>query len=102
MSKYNTLINKPLQIPLIIATIGDSTDPKGTRRPDKDPILVSAHTFKPIIVIECPSKIYLPLNIWPNDVYGIFSLFFTNDMLAMIAENINNYKALRHQHLKAS
>ena len=95
-------MNEPLQTPLIMATIGDSTDPKGTRRPNEDPILVSAHTFKPVIVAERPSKICLPSNIRPNDAYGIFSLIFTNDVLAMIAENTNNYGALRHQHLKAS
>ena len=85
-----------------MATVGDSTDPKGTKRPNKDLILVSAHIFKPVVVIERPPKICLPLNIYPNDVYGIFSLFFINDILDILTKNTNKYRALYHQHLKTS
>ena len=74
-----------------MATIGDSTDPKGTKRPNKDSILVSAHTFRPVAVTEYSYKAYLSLNIYPNNIYGIFSLFFTNDVLEVIAKNINKY-----------
>ena len=97
----NVFMHELPQATLIMATIGDSTDPKGTKRPNKDPILVSAHIFKPIVVTERPSKIYLPLSVRSNDTYGIFSLFFTNDVLAMIIKNTNKYGALYYQHLKA-
>ena len=98
----NVFMHELPQATLIMATIGDSTDPKGTKRPNEDPILVSAHIFKPVVVVERPLKICLPLSVRLNDAYSIFSLFFTNDVLAMIIENTNKYKALHYQHLKAS
>ena len=83
-----------------MATVGDSTDPKGTKRPNKNPIIVSTHTFKLIVVTERPSKICLPLNISPADAYGIFSLFFTNDVLEMLAKNTNRYASQRYKELQ--
>ena len=83
-----------------MATVGDSTDPKGTKRPNEDPIIVSVHTFKPVVVAERPSKICLPLNISPDDVYGIFSLFFTNDVLEMLVKNTNRYASQRYKELQ--
>ena len=79
-----------------MATIGDSTDPKGTKRPNKNSILVSTYTFRPIAVAERPYKVYLPPNIRPNNIYGIFSLFFTNDVLEIIAKNTNKYAHRRY------
>ena len=78
-----------------MATIGDSTDPKGTKRPNKNSILVSAHTFRSVAVAEHLCKAYLPPNICSNNVYGICSLFFINDVLKVIAKNTNKYA---HQH----
>ena len=42
---------------LSMATTGDPTDPRGTKRPNKDPILVSSHTFRPVIIVEHPCKV---------------------------------------------
>ena len=86
---------------LNMAIIGDSTDPKGTKRPNKNLILVSVHMFKLVIVAEHPSKICLPSTVRPNNAYGIFSLFFTNNVLNMLIKNTNKYGALHYQHLKA-
>ena len=85
-----------------MATVGDSTDPKGTKRPNEDPILVSAHIFKPVVVIERPPKICFSLNVYSNDACGIFSLFFTNDVLNILIKNTKKYGALHYQHLKTS
>ena len=74
-----------------MATIGDSIDPKGTKRPNKDLILVSAHIFRPVAVTERLCKACLSPNIHPDNIYGIFSLFFTNDLLEVIAKNTNKY-----------
>ena len=82
-----------------MATIRDSTDPKDTKRPNKDPILVSAHIFNPVVVVERPPRIYFPESVSPKNVYGIFSLFFTNNILKTIAKNFNRYAALQEAYL---
>ena len=82
-----------------MATIGDSTDPQGTKRPNEDPLLHCAHIFKPVIVADRPSKPCLPSTISPNDAYGIFSLFFTDNVLDTIAKNTNSYARSRGAHL---
>ena len=84
-----------------MAIIGDSIDPKGTKRPNKDLILVSTHMFKLVIVAEHPLKIYLFSTVRPNNVCGIFSFFFINDVLDVLVKHINKYKALYYQYLKA-
>ena len=87
-----------------MATIGDSADPRGTKRPNEDPIQVSTHTFKPVIITERPCKVCLPSNIKPNDAYGILSLFFNDTVLDVLIKNTNAYGAQHHKHkqLKAT
>ena len=87
---------------LSMATTGDSTDPRGTKRPNKDPILVSLHIFRPIIVAEYPCKVCLPSNIYSKNVYGIFSLFFNNEVLSVLVKNTNFYKARHYKGLKTA
>ena len=79
-----------------MAIVEDSTDPKGTKRSNRNLLLVPTHIFKPVVVIERPPKIYLPLNIDSNDVYGIFSLFFINDVLDILIKNTKKYGALHY------
>ena len=83
-----------------MATVGDFTDPKGTKRPNKNLIVVSTHTFKYVIIAERPSKISLSLNISSDNIYGIFSLFFINDVLEMLAKNTNKYISQRYKELQ--
>ena len=84
-----------------MATIEDSTDPKDTKRRNKDLILVSVHMFKLVIAAERSSKICFPSTVRPNNVYGIISLFFINNVLNMLVKNINKYRAFYYQYLKA-
>ena len=44
----------------------------------------------------------LPSHIQPNNVYGIFSLFFTHEVLAVIVKNTNIYGAQHYRHLKTA
>ena len=88
INAYVALLHLPM------ATIGDFTDPEGTKYPNKDLFLESTHIFKPVIVTERPSRPNLPANISPINIYGIFSLFFTTDILETIAKNTNKYAAL--------
>ena len=83
-----------------MATVGDPTDPRGTKRPNKNPILVSTYIFRLVIVIEHPCKVCLPPEIRPDYAYGIFSLFFSNKVLAIIIKNTNIYKARHYRYLK--
>ena len=84
---------------IFMVTIGDSIDPQGTKRPNEDLLLHCAHTFKPVVVAERPSKPCLPRHVSPMDAYGIFSLFFTNDLLNTIAKNTNSYARQRGAHV---
>ena len=77
-----------------MATVGDSTDPQGTKRPNEDLIIDTAHIFNPVIVADRLLKPCLPSNIFSNDLYAIFCLFFTNEVLQIIAENTNKYADL--------
>ena len=74
-----------------MATTGDPTDPRGTKRPNEGPILESAHTYKPVLIAERPFRPCLPSNIHPDDPYAIFSLFFTDKVLDIIIKNTNVY-----------
>ena len=85
-----------------MATTGDSTDPRGTKRPNKDPIQLSAHIFKPIIITEHSYKVCLPSNVQPNNTYSIFSLFFSNTVLNVLVKNTNTYRAQHYKYLKAA
>ena len=73
-----------------MATVGDPTDPRGTKRPNKDPILVSTHTFRLVIVIERSCKVCFPPEICSDDIYDIFSLFFSDKVLTII---------IKHKHI---
>ena len=84
-----------------MATTGDPTDSRGTKRPNEGPIIEISHTFKPIIVAERPVKICLPPNIRPDDPFGIFSLFFNKEVLSVIIKNTNTYGARHHKDLIA-
>ena len=83
-----------------MATIGDSTDPQGTKRPNEDPIIDTVHIFNPVIIADRPLKPCLPQKISSNDPYAIFSLFFTNKVLQTIAENTNKYADLHKVHTR--
>ena len=83
-----------------MATVRDPTNPRDTKRPNKNPILVSTHTFRLVIVIERPCKVYLPPEIHPNNIYGVFSLSFSNEVLTIIIKNTNIYRAQHYRHLK--
>ena len=85
-----------------MATVGDPTDLRGTKRLYKDLIFISVDVFKSILVPEYYTEVCLPLNICSNNVYGIFSLFFSRDVLDVIIKHTNKYGARHHQYLKIS
>ena len=78
-----------------MATVSNPTDPRGTKRPYKNPISVSVGVFGPVLVPEHYAEVCLPPNIYPDNAYGIFSLFFSRDVLGVIIKHTNKYGA-RH------
>ena len=58
-----------------MATVGDLTDPRGTKRPYNDLISLFIDVFKPILVPEYYAEVYFPLNIRLYNVYRIVSFF---------------------------
>ena len=74
--------------------IGDITDPTGTLRPDEPTVEAATHKFRPIQVEERSQTVHLPRHIKPNDVYGIFSLFFDEQILAILVQNTNLYASI--------
>ena len=85
-----------------MATTGDPTDPRGTKRPNEDPIHESLPTYRPIKVAKRPFKPCLPPHICFDDVYGIFSLFFNDEVLGVIIKNTIRYGFRHCQALKAT
>ena len=83
-----------------MAITGNPIDPRGIKRPNKDLILVFTHTFRPVIAIERPYKVCFPSDIYLNNIYSIFSLFFTTEVLTIIIKNINTYGARHYRYLK--
>ena len=81
--------------------VGDITDPLGTLRPDEPTVEAATHKFRPIRVEERSQKMHLPRHIKPNDAYGIFSLFFDDDILTTIAQNTNLYAPIQEARLQA-
>ena len=80
--------------------VRDSTDPLGALRPYEAPGIESSYTFSPRIVGDRPYKMNLPPNVKPDDAYAIFSLFFTDDILAIIVRHINLFAAKRQTNLQ--
>ena len=85
-----------------MATTGDSIDPRGTKRPNKNLIHESSRIYRPLKVIKCLSKPCLPPHIRPNNAYSIFSLFFNDEVLGVIIKNTNRYGFRYYQALKAT
>jgi hypothetical protein len=66
----------------------DPTD-KGTLRPKAKPIRLKGDHFTPL---ECPpfnAFINLPPYVYPDDAFGIFKLFFLEDIMQQIAQYTN-------------
>ena len=79
---------------------GDPTDPKGTKRPKEDPLIEEYHTFNPVLVSPRHQKLFLPPNVQPNDAYALFSLFFSDPILDVIARNTNTFAYMRESRLE--
>ena len=73
---------------------GDSTDPEDTFYPRKAPISSNSHTFKPLIVVKRLYKLQLPPETKPDNSYGIFALFFSDEILITIANHTNAYASI--------
>ena len=82
--------------------VGDFTDPQSIKRLNNNPILASTYICKLIIIIEYFLRLYSLLNTFSKNIYGIFSLFFTNNMLEIIVKNTNKYIVLCKVYIQKS
>ena len=81
--------------------VGDITDPTGTLRPNEPTVEATTHKFRPVLVEKRSQKLHLPKDIKPSDAYGIFSLFFDDHILTIIAQNTNLYAPIQDAKLQA-
>ncbi len=64
-------------------TVPDSTDP-GTLRPNIKPEPTTGDHFEPLFCPEFEHCTNLPPGVKTNDVFGIWSLFFTQELVELI------------------
>jgi len=79
-------------IPDVIADPADT----GTLRPDISPELTTRDHFDPLFCPDFPHSVTLPPDIQPDDPFGIWSLFFTYEIM----EKITNATNIRARHRK--
>ncbi len=66
-----------------IETVADSTDP-GTLCPNIEPEPTTGDHFEPLFCPEFERRINLPPGLKGDDVFGIWSLFFTRELVELI------------------
>jgi hypothetical protein len=71
-------------------TVFDSTD-KGTLRPDEEPLESTGDEFVPMKLPYFGWEIHLLENTSPDDPITLFTMYYTPEIIDMIAENTNNY-----------
>ncbi len=64
-------------------TILDSTD-LGTLRPDIEPESTTGDHFEPLVCLEFDYQTNLPPGLKTDDVFGIWSLFFTWELIDLM------------------
>lgn len=69
-------------------TVLDSTDP-GTLRPDIASETSTGDYFEPLICPDFDYRTNLPPNLRPDDVFGIWSLFFIKELLETLVQYTN-------------
>ena len=80
--------------------VGNFINPQRTQRPKEAPLKEEYHKFHPIQIPDYPHKLQLPLNIYINNAYALFSLFFIDQILNIIIQNINKFACIQNSYLK--
>ena len=76
-------------------SVGDTTDPKGTRRPDEPPTRNKKQPlYHPLIIKEHAGGPRLPQDLISGDINALISLFLTPQLLQAISEATNAYAQL--------
>ncbi len=76
--------------------VPDSTD-LGTDRPNLRPITVTGDRFEPIQIPPNVSWVNIPANINPLDAAGLWGLYFSSEILQIIAKHTNIYANQSHR-----
>jgi hypothetical protein len=88
-------------MPLIPDVVADSTD-TGTLRPDISPEPTTGDHFEPLFCPDFPHSVTLPPDVEPDDPFGIWSLFFTYEIMEMITKATNIQAQRRKSSLSLS
>ena len=73
------------------SAVGDSTDFKGTLRPNLSSESVISVKFQPLKCFSFDHQINLPPSIDSHDAFSIWSLFFMTEQLQIIMDNTNKH-----------
>ena len=80
-----------------MTSVPDFTNPEGTQRPNKAPIKAINQNFEPLQMPIRQSKVNLPANINPIDLFALFSLFLTPDIIQIIIKLTNEAARLYYK-----
>ena len=83
-----------------MSTLGDFTDPQGTLQLKENFLIDEYYTSKPLNIPDRAFQVNLLSDIFPTNAYGIFSLFFGNVILDVIAQNTYKYARIQEADLK--
>src|SRR6202011_4185550 len=75
--------------PPTVPTVGDTTDPAGTLRPNLLPQPTTGTHFEPLKCPKFDPVINLPASVDRSSPYAVWSLFFTSQILETIVRNTN-------------
>lgn len=71
-------------------TIGDTTDPQGTLRPNLPPEPITGTQFDPMPHTDFQHRTDLPNTVDPMQPLQIWDLFFTEEMMDILVRNTNS------------
>ena len=80
--------------------VSNFTNLQGTKQLKENPLVEEFHTFKPLNILNHIFQINFLSDIFLINAYSIFSLFFSDQIFNIIAQNTNKYAHIQKANLK--